>query len=77
MGAPRATPMRTHDSPVEVFTSSSIDLTLDKCDLAIELLIQTVVSCPHCECTENLTEIARWQQRRNRLKAIPVQRRGD
>jgi metal-dependent hydrolase (beta-lactamase superfamily II) len=64
---------------VESFpTGHTSDLTIEKCNLAVELLIERVVGC-HCTCPQDLLEVARWKNKRLDLieRGIPKQREAD
>jgi hypothetical protein len=60
----------------ETFPTGHVsDLSVEKCDLAIELLVERVVGC-HCTCPTDLLELARWRQKRFDLihRVIPLPR---
>lgn len=55
--------MRTHDRPVNTHDEHVTDLTVERCNEQIELLVEKVVGC-HCTCPQDLLTLARWKQRR-------------
>lgn len=66
--------MRLHDRPTEtVFDAQTEDITVPRCDVAIELLIQRIVGCC-CSCPGDMLELQKWRDRKASLLALPVQR---